>query len=347
MDRAAQGTDSTAAGRNRVWGGTARRGHPATSSIFAAGLGVLCASLAAFALAEPPRTPPGEPRVWVADRDASRVYALDANLYVARSVTVDLPVDVEPAPDGGLWVLRAETPSSTSTHRLDRFDAAGVLETELWIERALDLAVLGDGDQALILEARAEQLPRLVRVRREGSVFPLYEVAGLTCVSGERASAIVGTSNGRVLRVDATTGFVQASADVGGSLVDLARGPTAGSLWALDGAGTGRVLLLASDLSVHWSVTLPRAATSLAPVPGEERVWLAAANEPCVVRYGPGGVVELDRCGLPLPGLGRSLAWRNGLLVAAVGAVLRLDAQGGLLPGQGGFEHVIDLAPVE
>lgn len=332
---------------NSIGNGSVRRGHPATASFLAAGVGVLCACLAAFALAEPPRDPPGPPRVWVADRDASRVYALDANLYVARSVTVDLPLDVEAAPDGGLWVLRAETPSSTSTHRLDRFDAAGVLETELWIERALDSSVLGDGDQALVVEARAEQLPRLVRVRREGSVFPLYETVGMACVSGERSSAIVGMASGRVLRVDATTGVEQASAEVGGSIVDLARGPTAGSVWVLDGAGAGRVLLLASDLSVQWSATLPRAAHSLAPVEGEERVWLAAANEPCVVRFGPGGVLELDRCGLPLPGLGRALAWRNGLIVSAVGAVLRLDSHGGLLPGQGGFDHVVDLAPTE
>jgi len=116
-------------------------------------------------------------------------------------------------------------------------------------------------------------------------------------------------------------------------------------VWALDGAGTGRVLLLAPDLTVRWTVNLPRRAAHLAAVRGEERVWLANTDSACVLRYGPGGALELDRCGLPLPGLDRAVAWRDGLVVAAVGAILRLDASGNLMPGQGGFDALSDLAP--
>ncbi len=326
-----------------VEGSSGRR--PVSASLFAAGLGVLCACLFAFALADPAPPPPGEPRVWVADRDGSRVVGLDADLYVSRTLAVDWPFDVEPAPGGGLWILRAETSSSAATHRLDRIDGAAQLVTELWIERALDLDVLGDGDQALVVEARASELPRLLRVRVEGSLFPLLERAGMTCVTGERAAAVVGGSDGSVLRVDALTGAVQVATNVGGSVVDLARGPRPGTVWVLDGAGTGRVLLLESDLSVRWSVVLPRAAIGLAPVANEERVWLSAASAPCVSRYGPGGALELDRCGLPLPGLGPALAWRNGVLVCAGGALLRLDVHGAQLPGQGGFDALLDVAP--
>lgn len=323
-----------------------RAASPAWASLSAAGLGVLVACLAAFALIEPPPTPPGPARVWVVDRDASRVYGLDAALYVSRSFAVDWPLDIEPAADGGLWVLRAETPSASATHRLDRFDAAGTLRSELWIERVSDLDVLHEGDHAVVVEVRANVPSRLVRVDSDGAVFPLLERVGLTCVCGEHSTAVVAASDGSVLRVDARTGVVRSSADIGGSIVDLARGPTADSVWALDGAGTGRVVLLADDLSIRWSVDLPRSAHALAPIRGEERVWLACSNEPCVVRFGPNGVLELDACGLPLPGLGRALAWRRGVLVCAVGAVLNVGAAGQLSPGQGGFEHAVDLAPV-
>jgi hypothetical protein len=104
-------------------------------------------------------------------------------------------------------------------------------------------------------------------------------------------------------------------------------------------------VLLAPDLSVRWAANLPRRAAHLAPVPGEERVWIANTESPCVLRYGPGGALELDRCGLPLPGLDRAVAWRDGLAVAAVGAILRLDGLGNLKPGQGGFVALSDLAP--
>lgn len=314
-------------------------------AVLACGLGVLVAALAAFATADPPPTPPGDVAVWAADRDASRVFGLDADLRLARRIPVDWPLDVEPAHDGGLWVLRAETNLSSATHRLDRFDAQGAMVTELWVERALDLDVLAGGEQALLVEERLGYPPRVIRVRTEGSVFPLHERDGLLCVAGERDALLAGTGDGHVLRVHATSGAVLASASVGGRIADLAPGPTAGSAWALDVAGNGRVLRLAADLAVVWSAPLPRAARWLAPVPGEERVWVACTSEPCVVRFGPGGALELDRCGLPLPGLERALAWRGGVLVTAVGAVLRLDHEGNPRPGQGGFDYLVDLAP--
>ncbi|MCY2960362.1 MAG: hypothetical protein NTY35_09370 [Planctomycetota bacterium] len=337
------GADMDMPGGGKRSGRAGARG--AGLALLAAGLGVLGACLAAFAAAEPPPAAPGETVLWAADRDASRVYGLDADLYLTRRLPVDWPLDVEPAGDGGLWVLRAETGSAASTQRLDRFDAAGALVTELWIERAADLDVLAGGEQALVVEVRAGALPRLVRVRTEGSLFPLIERDGLACVSGERESAVLGTRSGEVLRVHAITGGVLASANLGGHLADLAAGPAPGMVWALDDSGPGRILLLAADLTVRWSAPLPRPARHLAPVRGEERVWVANTEEPCVVRFGPGGAVELDRCGLPLPGLDRALAWRGGVLVTAVGAILRLDQGGNLRPGQGGFDFVSDLAP--
>lgn len=313
-------------------------------AVCAAGLGVLGACLAALAVAEPPPVPPGETAVWVADRDASRVYGLDAGLHLARRIAVDWPLDVEAAHDGGLWVVRSAAGTAASTHRLDRLDADGNLVTELWIERAVDLDVLAGGEEALFVEQRAAAPARLVRVRTEGSLFQLLERDGLRCVVGERERAVVGTSDGHVLRVEVATGAVSSDADIGGTIRDLAPGPEAGTVWVLDDSASGRVLLLGADLAPRWSTPLPRPAAHLAPVRGEERVWLANTTEPCVVRLGPGGHLELESCGLPLPGLERALAWRDGVLATAVGAVLRLDRHGNLAPGQGGFDYVVDLA---
>ncbi len=314
-------------------------------ALLAAGLGALAVCLAAFASAEPPPTPPGDVVVWAADRDGSRVFGLDSELRVARRIPVDFPLDVEPSHDGGLWVLRAETALSTATHRLDRFDATGALVTELWIERVVDLDILAAGEKALIVELRAGSLPRLVRVSTEGSVFTLIERPQLRSVVGERASAIVGTSSGAVFRIHAVSGAVLAVVQVGGNIVDLAPGPAAGEVWALDDALGGRILLLDPSLAVRSSAPLVRTAAHLAGIRGEERAWVAGTTQPCVTRYGPGGTTELDRCDLPLGGFDRTLAWRDGVLVTAVGAILRLDREGKLRPGQGGFDFLVDLAP--
>ncbi|MBL8861391.1 MAG: hypothetical protein JNK02_05205 [Planctomycetes bacterium] len=327
--------------------GTAGRGGAAGAglAVLAAGLGTLCAALVALAAAEPPLPPPGEVVVWAADRDGARVHGLDRDLRLARRIAVDWPLDVEPAHDGGLWVLRSAAGTSSSTHRLDRFDAHGLLLTELWLEQGADLDVLGSGEEALVVERRSGAPTRLLRVRTEGSLFPVLERDALRCVLGERETAVVGAADGTLLRVHAQTGAVQASASLGGSLADLAPGPAVGEVWVLDDAGPARLLLLDAGLGVRWSVTLPRPAGHLAPVPGAERVWIASTSAPCAARYGPGGALEVERCGLPLPGLDRALAWREGALLAAGGAILRLDRAGELAPGQGGFELVVDLAP--
>lgn len=338
----AERSDHTTASSPTV--GEQPRRSGAGAALFSAGLGALAVCLAAFAAAEPPLVPPGDVAVWAADRDASRVYGLDSELRLARRIAVDFPLDVEPAHDGGLWVLRAETGISTATHRLDRFDADGTLVTELWIERALDLDVLAAGEQALVVEQRTDSIPRLVRVRTEGSVFPLLERPGLRSVVGERESVVVGTTDGVVLRVDAESGVVHADLRVGGSLADLARGPASGEVWVLDDRD-GRILLLDANLAVRWSTALARPAAHVAGVRGVERAWVAGTMQPCVTRFGPGGTTELDRCGLPLGGFDRALAWRDGVLVIAAGAILRLDHDGQLRPGQGGFDFLVDLAP--
>jgi hypothetical protein len=244
-----------------------------------------------------------------------------------------------------LWVLRSDDGHANSSARLDRYDAGGTLVTELYLERCLDLACV-DGEDALVLE-RVDGGVRLSRVREEGSLFPLLARADLACVTGSRSSAIVGTSSGAVLRVDLHSGAVLAQVQLDGTIGDVVAGPTAGSVWALDTQGTGRLFLLDEALAVRWAAGVGFAAAHLGPVAGEERVWIADTGSSRVRRFGPAGVIELDRQDLPAVALDRVVAWRNGgALLLSPGAILHLDAGGMLAPGQGGFAWLSDASRV-
>jgi hypothetical protein len=129
-----------------------------------------------------------------------------------------------------------------------------------------------------------------------------------------------------------------------GAVLDLARGPEPGSAFALAGGGS-ELVRLGPDLGLRWQVALPVSARHLAAVAGVERVWIVDTSAARVLRYGPGGALELDRAGLPLAGLDRALPWIDGgVLLPAPGAILHLDARGHLAPGQGGFNFLVDLA---
>lgn len=289
---------------------------------------------------------PGPVAVWTADRDASRVFGLDADLFVARRLHVDFPLDVEACRDGGLWVMRSATPSASSSHRLDRFGAGGDLITELYVDRTLDLATL-EGEDALVIEATGgpHGEPQLLRVREEGSVFVLHVAVGLACVAGSRDSVLTGSSGGSVVRRDAQSGAQIDQIGLAGPILDLAEGGAPGGVFVLHGSSPRRLTLLDGDLAVRWSVLAGLDALHVSSVRGEERAWLAIGAR--VRRFGPQGALELDVGGLPLASLDAVVPWSGGgALVAAPGAILRLNAAGALQPGQGGFAWLADLGLV-
>lgn len=297
-----------------------------------------------------PIQPPGAIAVWATDRDAHQVYGLDLDLILARSIPLGWPLEVEACDSGGAWVLRSGNAGTLTGHRLDRLSRAGELITEVTIHHALDLDTF-QGEDALVIETPggSHATTRVLRFHKEGSLFSLLEQAGLVCVAGSRDSVLAGTDSGAVLRIDpapsGSVGVILAQVQLGGRIGDLARGPWPGSAWALDTSAARRLFLLDADLSVRWVANVGIAALHIAAVPGEERVWLADTATPRVRRFGPAGALEIDRRGLPLIGLDRAVAWREGgVLVAAPGAILHLDANGQTAPGQGGFNYLIDLA---
>lgn len=284
---------------------------------------------------------PGPTVLWAADRDGDRLVGLDRDLLIERTVPMTWPLEVEVTRDGGVWVLRSEDGQAGSSTRLDRLDPQGVLINELYLESCRDLDVIDD--YALALE-RTNGSVRLVRVRTEGSLFVLQQRADLACVSGSNASVLCGTDTGSVLRIDARNGALLAEVQLGGTIGDIARGPTLGSSWALDTQGTGRLFLLDATLAITWAAGVGFPCAHLGPVPGQERVWIADTSSARVRRFGPAATVELDRQGLPAIGLDRVLAWRDEALLLSPGAIVHIDAHGLLAPGQGGFAWLSDAA---
>lgn len=313
--------------------------------------------------------------LWVADRDGQQVYALDADLIIARRFHCAWPLAVEPCRDGGVWVLRAgsdthdagdeSNPSgpvdtgdpedhgqrsgrSGSSDQLERWSAGGELLSAVALDRCIDLERSTEDDALVIEAATRSHAERALRVRSDGSVVSLYERPGLACIAHAGRAVALGTSTGTVLRVDPlASGSIVGERDLGGSLGDLAPGPEEGSLWALDVRGPRRLHLLDAQLGLRWSTRVELAALHIAAVPNEERVWLCDTLEPRVRRFGPEGQLELDLGGLSLAGLDRATAWLGGgVLLAAPGAILHLDARGQPRPGQGGFSYLVDVGRV-
>jgi hypothetical protein len=313
------------------------------------GAGALCALALGAIRAAGAGSAPASTAValWATDRDAGALYTLDADLMVTRTIACGWPLQASACRDGGAWVLRSGNGTPNFGGRLDRRSAEGELITEVTLGTCTDLDV-NERDEALVIESKASSHPdRALRIRLEGSLFPLLEMNGLTCVAPSHASVALGTASGEVLRVDPLgSGAILAQTHLGGRIGDIARGPDEESLWVLDVSGSRRLYLLDADLSVRWSVPVGLRALHFAPVPNEERVWLADTVEPRVRRFGPSGWLELDVVGLPLAGMDRTAAWlHGGVLCAAPGAIIHLDAGGHLQPGQGGFDYLTDLAP--
>ena len=154
---------------------------------------------------------------------------------------------------------------------------------------------------------------------------------------GPRAGEIlVACAGGELVLLDPSGAVLALGAGPAEPLA-LAPGPRAGEWWLLDGhpAGLG---LLGPQLATRWSVRTQLAATSLAPVPGRERVWLAAGASAQL--FGAGGALELalELAGGPWCA---ASATDEGVRLLGIGAVLELETWGNqarIARTQGGFE---------
>jgi hypothetical protein len=294
-----------------------------------------------------PRGSTAAPRYFAADRDAGEVVALDEDFFVVRRFAVELPIEVETRRDGGLWVACASSAGPRGPHRLRRLEPDGRIASEIALGPVLDLETL-DGGPALVVASQPTGAREALLVHSAGATLTVAAAGDLACIAGSGGRIAVGTCSGVVRVHDAAGGARIVERDLGGSLADLAPGPERDTWWALDAGGAARprrVLVLESDLAVRWERPIGMLALHLAPVAGEERVWIVDSSAPLAGRLGPKGALEVPPVPLSLAGCERGIARRSaGAVFAAPGALLVVDAAGRSLPGQGGFDFLVDVA---
>lgn len=284
--------------------------------------------------------------VWITDRDADHVYGLNRDLLLVRSVAVRAPIEIEGRSDGGAWVVSSTNADPLGRHQLMRLTADGSIVAHAQLAPVFDLASDEFGRAEVVdFDANGER----VRVF-DASAAPIWQRAwpGASSAAAQGASILVGTSTGELALFDLTSSTAAPLRIFwGGSISDVAPGPASGTWWALDAHGACRVALFDAALAVIWSKTVGLHALHLAAQKGVERVWVADTTQPHVRRFGPGGALEIDRADVPLGGLDRACAALGStLLLTAPGALLRLDSNGQNLPGQAGFDFLVDVSTV-
>ncbi len=316
----------------------------------ASGVPIAVGATAAFAVhawkSRPIEFEPGPVELWVVDRDGGALIGLDSELFVARRAAIPSPIEVEARPGGGAWVASALDGSPRGRHELIAFDAELRIEARIASDRVLDLAILDD--DALAVEISDDDRTSVRRASRDGAVRELASIDSAFAIAARDDRMLVGTARGDVelFALDGGTRTLAKRA-LGGAIGDLAPGPDAKSWWALDTRSGGRLWLVDDELAPRWSAPLGMHAKHFAPIAGREQVWIAAAEDSLVRRYGAGGELETSRTPLALAGVDRATALRDGgCALVAPGAVLRIDANGESLPGQGGFDFLVDVARV-
>ncbi len=289
---------------------------------------------------------PARVAVWLCDRDGDRVYSLDRDLLVVNSVALRAPIEVEARSDGGAWVVSSIDADPLGPHRLLRLLHDGTLMAR---------APLGP-----ILDLDCDELGRAIVVDIDTagarvSVFDANAIAvwsrtwpGAVSAAAAVGHCLVGTQAGELVLFDLNAPLdLPLRLNFGGSISDVAPGPSAGRWWVLDAHGACRLALVDMNLSLVWSRAVGMHALHLAPIAGVERVWMADTTEPHVRRFGPAGVLEVDRPNMPLGGLDRGCSAAQGsVLFPAPGALLRLDGLGQSSPGQAGFDFLVDVSAV-
>ncbi len=270
--------------------------------------------------------------------------ALDPDLLPAVSLPVRSPRLVAGRSDGGAWVVAGDHREPGAGEIL-RVDAGGKVVWRAPIGPVLDLDVLG-GDEAVLIEEGDEGVS-VVLLELRGRRRELLRLDDARCLAATDRRVLVGRSNGVVLvrgsRDPAVLDWGLSRCAIG----QVARGPRAGTWWALEGGERSTLHLLGPDLEPRWSTACHLRAPRMAPVPGREAVWVADGESPLVRRFGPGGILDREVSDLPLLGLGAGLAADGGgVLWCAPGAILRLDARGELVATRGGYRLLSDLDAV-
>jgi len=283
---------------------------------------------------------PGARAWWVADRGADRLVELDSELLVRRTLECAAPVALAARSDGWTWVVSARQSGPAGRHRLGQLDPSGfvVHEWELPPVRGLALSPTGE---ALVL-AGLGQDGALWRTDDAGGLERLAELPGAVALATRGERILVAQESGELLVLPCERDPMPLATTVlEGRPLGVAPGP-GGAWWVLEMRWNGaRVLSLDAGLELRHATPLDLVRPVLAGGATSQVLWVLDGDGGRALRLDPSsGAIVCDAL-LPVEALVAGWSTSDGgVLVASPGALLRLDGQGRVMSGQGGFAHL-------
>lgn len=287
------------------------------------------------------RDGPGARAWWVADRGADRLVELDAELLIRRTLELAAPVALAHGSDGFSWVVSALQSGPSGIHRLVRLDPSGSVVLEWNLPTVRGLAVTPAGD-ALVLASFGEHAA-LWLGRCTGEFEMLADLPGALSMATQGRLTLVAQASGelRVLPCELNPAPV-AMTVLEGKPVGVAPGP-GGGWWVLEMRRSGaRVLALDAELELRHATPVDLVRPVLAGGATEHGLWVLDRDRGRALRVDPASGAIVGDVVLPVEAL--EAGWSTvdgGVLVASPGVLLRLDAEGELMYGQGGFAHLV------
>jgi hypothetical protein len=296
-----------------------------------------------------PARGPLRPARWIAaDRDGGSLVFLDAELFVIERRSVPWPTQVRAARHG-IWTVSAVHGHPKGEHHLRWTAWDGSAGASVVVPPVIDLETDAEGNAWLLARTDSESL-ELLRASPQGleERFDAPGDARALAPSGGRLGLVAGASGFFVLDEERCA-WIRAA------LPDPARVLDATALahgwWVLlgdDVPGSERLVRL--DLELNSSVALPAAGAERIAANSLDQstcLWLLGGSGTWARRVGAQHGEALACAHLAALGVTELAADVHGaVLLAAAGAVLRLDGAGFPAPGQGGFLRLVDLTRV-
>lgn len=267
---------------------------------------ILIASVALFGASTP--APLGAPAIWIADRDADRVVALDRDLFVLRTVSVPAPIAIAVARDAqSLCILSVPSRSASGDRRLER--------------------ICGDGTRSVVCD---------------------LDASFSTLAAPRADLVVVGSDAGRLLWIDASAHVlreVRVAGKVRDLAAEEGSGSVWVLLHAAESSLAHGVQLACYDVDGECVCDPLDASDAIAitTVPHERGVWALEPSHQRLRHFDElGRATGVRRIGLASTGGIEAVAGcADGVwLFASAGGVLARDAHGRVLAAQGGFDSI-------
>lgn len=307
------------------------------ATVLAPGLVALFLASACGAEADRAVAAPGwDPRtVWLAaDRDGNALVELDEDLFVVGVRELPHPLWVR-THGASVWVVHAPRGSPDPPLSLRAWSASGPGPARE-VGEVLGLEVEPSGS-VLVLERAHGGGARLTRHDAAGGACDLAAPQGAVALAlGPQGAGLALGDHGWASREPAGTWVVRDGLERG-SVLDLAPRAEGGWWTLLRWPGeTGSLCVAIDDAGSPVEVRHVGSARRLSRRGGRPWAWEGDGR---TIHGGGSQPIELSSRGTQAAvGDGH-----GGLLCAAAGAILRVDAAGAARPGQGGFARLVDL----